>query len=311
MKIRARGTGGMKMKLWKAAFLAVVLLCTLVAVGGVNAQTFQRGEVHGFVYDTTHAVVPGAKVTLSNSSTGFKREIDAESDGSYTFPQILPGVYQLSATASGFAATTITDVNISIGASLELDITLPVKGQTTSVTVSASDTGPIDTSAAGVNQVINERNLEDLPLNGRDYRDLAELSPAAELDRGLRGAVRLGGQVSDYSGLVIDGQDNFDNFFGEYFGSLETRNFTVPIDSVQEFQVVTNGYAPEFGRATGGLINVVTKSGTNELHGTAHYYARAGSLTADDALHTPPNIDLQHQFGGTAGFPIHKNTQFM
>lgn len=299
------------MKLWKTVFLAVVLLCTLVTVGGANAQTFQRGEIHGFVYDTSHAVVPGAKVTLSNSSTGFKREINAEQDGSYVFPQILPGVYQLSATASGFAATTVTDVNLSIGASLELDITLPVKGQTTSVTVSASDTGPIDTAAAGVNQVINERNLEDLPLNGRDYRDLAELSPSAELDRGLRGAVRLGGQVSDYSGLVIDGQDNFDNFFGEYFGSLETRNFTVPIDSVQEFQVVTNGYAPEFGRATGGLINVVTKSGTNELHGTAHYDARAGALTADDALHTPPNIDLQHQFGGTAGFPIHKNTQFM
>ena len=128
---------------------------------------------------------------------------------------------------------------------------------------------------------------------------------------GLRGGIRLGGQQSDYSGLVIDGQDNFDNFFGENFGSLETKNFTVPLESVQEFQVVTNGFAPEFGRATGGLINVITKSGTNEWHGEAHEYYRGGSLTSNDYLGFPSNISNQNQFGGSVGFPIHKDRQFL
>jgi hypothetical protein len=199
---------------------------------------------------------------------------------------------------------------VSIGASLALDVTLPVKGETQSVTVTA-EAAAIDTTTAGVNQVLNQKDVEDLPLSGRDYRDLAQLSSSAEVVPGLRGGIRMGGQQSDYAGLVIDGQDSFNNFFGEFFGSLETKNFTVPLDSVQEFQVVTNGFAPEFGHATGGLINVVTKSGTNDIHGTAHYNSRPGSFAESDFLGTPPNIDQQQQFGGTFGFPIRKDKQFL
>jgi hypothetical protein len=299
------------MKMWKVMILALVLAGSLVVVANANAQTFDRGEIHGFVYDTSHAVVPKAKLTLSNPSTGYRRENISDSSGLYAFPQILPGIYQINAEATGFAGITITDITVNIGASLDLDITLPVKGQTATVTVSAAAVGPVDTTTAGINQIIDQKNLEGLPLSGRDYRDLAQLSPSAEVVPGLRGGIRFGGQISDYSGLVIDGQDSFNNFFGENFGSLETKNFTVPLDSVQEFQVVTNGFAPEFGRATGGLINVVTKSGTNEWHGTAHYQYRGSGLTADDFLGNSSNIERQQQFGGSVGFPIHKNTQFL
>jgi hypothetical protein len=299
------------MKMWKVMFLSLVLAGSLLAVTSANAQSFDRGEIHGIIYDTSHSVVPKAKVTLSSPSTGYKRENLSDTNGGYAFPQILPGMYQINAEAGGFASITITDITVNIGASLDLDITLPVKGQATTVTVTAAAAGPIDTTTAGINQVINEKNLEGLPLSGRDYRDLAQLSPSAEVVPGLRGGIRFGGQISDYSGLVIDGQDSFNNFFGENFGSLETKNFTIPLDSVQEFQVVTNGFAPEFGRATGGLINVVTKSGTNEWHGTAHYQYRGSKLTADDFLGNSSNIDRQQQFGGSVGLPIHKNTQFL
>jgi len=303
------------MRMWKVMFLALVLASSLFAVTNAYAQNLQRGEIRGIVYDTSHALVPNAKVTIFNPSTGYKRELTTDSSGSYGFLQLLPGVYQLKAEAQGFAAITITDVNVEIGASLNLDITLPVKGQTATVTVSAASAGPIDTSTAGINQVINQKNVEDLPLAGRDYRDLAQLSSSAEVVPGLRGGIRLGGQQSDYSGLTIDGQDSFNNFFGEFFGSLETKNFTVPLDSVQEFQVVTNGFAPEFGRATGGLINVITKSGTNEVHGTAHYNARSGSTTRPFEIpgepSIEPNINLRQQYGGTIGLPIHKNSQFL
>ena len=207
----------------------------------------------------------------------------------------MPGTFEIKAEAAGFASITLTDIIVEIGASLGLDIMLPVKGQTQSVTVTAASVGAVDTTTAGINQVINQKNVEDLPLSGRDYRDLANLSSSAQVVPGLRGGIRLGGQQSDYAGLVIDGQDSFNNFFGEFFGSLETKNFTVPLESVQEFQVVTNGFAPEFGRATGGLINVITKSGTNEWHGEAHEYYRGSGLTANDALGNPPNIDNQKQ----------------
>jgi hypothetical protein len=299
------------MKLYRRILVVLLALSFLAIAASTRAQNLQRGEIRGFVYDTTHAVVPNANVTISSPSTGYKREFTTDSTGAYDFPQLLPGTYKLEAEASGFAKTVVTDVVLDIGASVGLDITLPLKGQTQTVMVSAADTGPVDTSTAGINQVINEKDLQDLPLSGRDYRDLAELSSSAQVVPGLRGGIRLGGQQSDFTGLVIDGQDSFNNFFGEFVGSLETKNFTIPLDAVQEFQVVTDGFAPEFGRATGGLINVITKSGTNQVHGEAHEYYRGGSITANDGLGLPPNISNQNQFGGSIGFPIHKDRQFL
>src|SRR5271154_6458311 len=310
--LRGRATMKMVKPVFQAALaVAFTLASLLFAAPGARAQSLERGEIRGFVYDTSHSIVPGAKVTISNPSTGYKRELTTDADGLYDFAQLLPGTYKIQAEAQGFASTIVTDVVVQIGASLSLDITLPVKGQTQTVTVSALEAGPIDTSTAGINQVINQKDLETLPLSGRDYRDLAQLSSSAQVVPGLRGGIRLGGQQSDYSSLVIDGQDSFNNYFGEFFGSLETKNFTVPLESVEEFQVVTNGFAPEFGHATGGLVNVVTKSGTNEMHGEAHEYYRGGSLTATDGIGNPPNIDNQNQFGGSIGFPIHKDRQFL
>jgi hypothetical protein len=304
------------MKMWKSVVLAFTFVFSLaslrlLAAPSALAQSLERGEIRGVVYDSSGSLVPGAKVTISNPSTGYKRELTTDGTGSYDFAQLLPGVYKIEAEATGFAAKEITDLHIEVGASLALDISLPVKGQTQTVTVSAETTGPVDTATAGINQVINQKDLETLPLSGRDYRDLAQLSSSAQVVPGLRGGIRLGGQQSDYLGMVIDGQDTFNNYFGEIFGSLETKNFTVPLEAVQEFQVVTNGFAPEFGRATGGLINVVTKSGTNELHGEAHNYYRGSRFTENDAIGEPPNITTQNQFGGSVGFPIHKDRQFL
>src|SRR5277367_2534423 len=310
--LRGRATMKMVKPVFQAALaVAFTLASLLFAAPGARAQSLERGEIRGFVYDTSHSIVPGAKVTISNPSTGYKREVTTDAAGLYDFAQLLPGTYRLQADAEGFASTIITDVVVQIGASLSLDITLPIKGQTQSVTVSALEVGTLDTSTAGINQVINQKDLETLPLSGRDYRDLAQLSSSAQVVPGLRGGIRLGGQQSDYLGIVVDGQDTFNNYFGEIFGSLETKNFTVPLEAVQEFQVVTNGFAPEFGRATGGLVNVVTKSGTNQWHGEAHDYYRGSDFTVNDALGEPPNIATQNQFGGSVGFPIHKDRQFL
>jgi hypothetical protein len=304
------GRGRMKYKFLKNNTLLAVCM-SLVAGAGASAQNLERGAIRGVVYDSSHSAIVGAKVTISSTTTGFRRELTTQADGAYTFDSLAPGKYNIVAESPGFAVTTIKEITVNIGASLNLDINMPLKSAQESITVTADAAGIVDTSTAGITQLLDSKSLENLPLEGRDYRDLAQLSPSAQVVPGLRGGIRLGGQQSDYSGLVIDGADATNNYFGENFGSLETKNLTVPLEAVQEFQVVTNGFAPEFGRATGGLLNVVTKSGTNEVHGEAHEYYRGGSLTANDALGNPSNISQQNQFGGSIGFPIRKNKQYL
>lgn len=291
--------------------VVLALLVLLVATLGASAQSLERGAVHGFVYDASGAAIVGAKVSITNPSTGLKREVTTEADGGYTFEALNPGAFNLVVEAPGFATYNVKQIVVNVGASLGLDIHMKVKTAEQSIEVTAEAAGIVDTTTAGISQLINSESVSNLPLAGRDYRDLAQLTPSAQVTTGLRGGLRLGGQQSDYSGLTIDGADNYNNSFGEFFGSLETKNFTIPIDAVQEFQVVTNGFAPEFGRSTGGLINVVTKSGTNDLHGTAFYSYRGDKLTADDALGVASNITRQQQFGGTVGFPIRKDKQFL
>jgi hypothetical protein len=293
----------------KAGWALALLGVALAGSGAAYAQTLESGQLRGIVYDESQAVVPGATVTLRNVETGLTRTGVTGDTGTYNFAQIPTGTYELVVELSGFSPTQVTGLVINVGASLTYDVTVPLAAQTETVVVEASG-APIDTSSAGVSQLISEQAIENLPLSGRDFRDLAQLSPSAQVVPGLRGGMRLGGQQSDYTGLSIDGGDSRDNFFGEFFGSLETKNFTVPLEAVQEFQVVTNGFAPEFGRSTGGLLNVVTKSGTNTLSGSAHYFYRGKSLTSDDALGVAPNIDNQHQFGAAIGGPIQKDKQF-
>lgn len=299
------------MKLGSLTYAVVALVLLLLVGARVSGQTLERGAIRGTVYDASKSAIPGAKLTLTQTSTSLKREITTNELGAYTFDAVAPGEYTLVVEAPSFATYTVKNIVVNVGASIGLDIPMQLKTATTSVEVTADVAGAVDTTTAGVSQLLDSRSLENLPFPGRDYRDLAQLTPSAQVVPGLRGNIRLGGQQSDYTGLVIDGADATNNFFGENFGSLETKNLTVPIESVQEFQVVTNGFAPEFGRATGGLLNVVTKSGTNQLHGEGHEYYRGGGLTKNDALNNPSSIDWQHQFGGSAGLPIRKDRQWL
>src|SRR5438105_4323829 len=288
--------------------MRVAVACLLLSACFAWGQTLERGDIHGTVYDPARAVIPGAKVTITSPATGFQRTAQSDSSGHFEFPQVPPGEYQLVAESPNFTTTKVSNIALHVGGSLELNINMPVKGASEQVNVTAA---AVDVGTAGIRELINSESVSNLPLAGRDYRDLAQLTPSAQVVPGLRGGIRLGGQQSDYTGLAIDGADATNNYYGEFFGSLETKNFTIPQDAVQEFQVVTNGFAPEFGRSTGGLLNVVTKSGTNDVHGTGHYYFRNKSLTANDALGFAPNVDNQHQFGGSIGFPIVKDKQFM
>ena len=199
----------------KRRLLAATLGAVLAWYAPAGAQTLESAQIRGIVYDETKAALPGATVTLTNAATGFTRTVITNADGAYTFAQVPSGTYTMHAELSGFAPTQVTGLVVSIGAAVTYDLTMGLAGQKETVQVEASGAG-IDTSSAGVSQLINEQAIANLPLSGRDFRDLAQLSPSAQVVPGLRGGMRLGGQQSDYTGLSIDGADSRDNFFGEF-----------------------------------------------------------------------------------------------
>ncbi|MFQ5741801.1 MAG: TonB-dependent receptor domain-containing protein, partial [Acidobacteriota bacterium] len=280
------------------------------------SQALDRGTISGVVYDPSEAVVPGATVTVTSLATGSQRTLTTGSDGRYAALLLPPGRYRIEVSASGFATAIVEEARLSIGQELIQDINMQLAAVGQQVVVTAT-TGPIDKSETRVNTVIDSTYVEDLPISGRDFRDFVNLSGTADTTPGLRSPVRFGGQQGEYTGLQIDGVDNRNSFFGEWFGSLETKNFTVPQGAIQEFQVRDSGFSAEFGHATGGLINVVTKSGTNEWHGDAHWFILSNtfvgstSVPANPTTTIPPALDTRHQFGGTVGGPISRDKAFV
>lgn len=299
MDLRKRG------RILLELFAAALLLATSAA-----SQTIEKGEISGTVLDQTGAAIPDASVRIIHVGTGAQRPLTTSSDGRYVAALLSVGEYRIEVSAKGFATTIVKGVRLAVGQNLIQDVALRLAavGQTVEVQAEAG----IDKGETRENTVIDRTYVEQLPINGRDFRDFANLTPTADTAPGLRSPVRLGGQQGEYTELVVDGVDNRDSFFGEWFGSLETKNFTLPQDAVQEFQVRSAGFSAEFGHSTGGLVNVVTKSGTNDWHGTAHWFFQSLNLVKDTSvpaipgLVIPPGFNTRHQFGGTVGGPIVK-----
>jgi hypothetical protein len=246
------------MKARVCCFALLALFILVVGTRSASAQTLERGAIRGTVYDVSKSAIPGAKLTLTSIATGVKRGFTTGENGAYTFDAVTPGQYNLVVEAPNFATYTVREVTVNVGSSIGLDIPMQLKTTTQTVEVTAEAAGAIDTTTAGVSQLLDSKSLQDLPFPGRDYRDLAQLTASAQVVPGLRGNIRLGGQQSDYTGLVIDGADTTNNFFGENFGSLETKNLTVPIESVQEFQVFsTSSQNPAPTSSTAKLTNTI------------------------------------------------------
>ena len=299
----------------RSVMLLVLLAATLLLAASAASQTIEKGEISGTVMDPSGAVVPDATVKIIHVATGEERTLTTGSDGRFAANLLSVGGYRIEVSAKGFATTIVKGVHLAVGQYLIQDISLKLAavGQTVEVQAEA---GPVDKGETRENTVIDRTYVEQLPINGRDFRDFANLTPTADTAPGLRSPVRIGGQQGEYTELIIDGVDNRNSFFGEWFGSLETKNFTFPQDAVQEFQVRAGGFSAEFGHSTGGLVNVVTKSGTNELHGTAHWFFQNLNLVKDTSVPAapgvviPPGFNTRHQFGGTVGGPIFKDRAF-
>jgi len=292
--------------------LASVLLLNILLTASWTQTT--QGGIVGTVQDQKGAAVAGAKITVISAATGLQRDVSSADNGIYRVIAIPSGMYEVRAEAPGFASLVEKDIEIGVAQTRTLDLVLKVGATAETVTVEAN-ADLTQTESSKLGQIIDNRKVEDLPLNGRDFAQLARLNPGVAVSGGGGGQQGGEGNVSGFSSngqrstsnnFLVDGVDN-NNYFAGEAAQLPS------VDSIQEFEVQTNTFAAEYGRNTGSVINLVTKSGTNQLHGSAYEFFRNDVFDARNFFNQDqfPKSGLHlNQFGGTLGGPIVKNNTF-
>jgi hypothetical protein len=304
-----------KLPLW--ASLAAVLFAALLVPTPAPAQTDQA-RVVGAVIDQSGAFVPGAIVTLRNERTGEERKVVVGEDGRYVFAALKPSTYTLRATRDGFAPLEYTGLQLAVGQELGLDATLQAAGVTETVNVKA-DLPVLDLSSARMGVNVSPREVEDLPMNGRQMSQLLLQAPGSmNSGTGTWQDIRFSGRAVEQNVIRYDGIEGsaiIDSAPGNLNGEIPTPfKLQASLENVQEFRVESNSFPAEYGTGTGGQVNVVTKSGSNTFHGAVFEYYRNDALDAPnyfDKLGGLPKSTLdQHQFGGSLGGPILQNRAF-
>lgn len=289
-----------------AVFASLMIACAW-------AQDSSTGAIHGTVSDVGAARIAAARVVLSNLATGVARVTKADEQGAFAFQGLPPGEYVLRIEAVGMAARQIAPITIDVGSDVMLPVILEVSGRRESVTV-GEGTPVVETQAADVSQVIDERAIADLPLNGRRFSDLALQAPGVTPDpRGLtsasNGDLAFGGIRGFQTSFLVDGSDNNNGFFAQARGRYRAP-YQFSNEVIQEFRVSSNTYGAELGRSGGAVINVATKSGSNRVRGSAFYYLRDSRFSAQNPYLDFKPPDRQHQFGGTVGGPLVRDRAF-
>src|SRR6266536_2005345 len=296
---------------------AFVIGVALFGVTALNAQV-DTGSITGVIADASGAVVSGAKVTLTNEGTGASLTTTTGADGIYKFSPVRVGSYKLDVTSQGFQTTKQSGVQVNIGTNVSLNFNLKPGSQTETVEVTGA-IPVLQTQDASVGQVVDQRSVNDLPLNGRNFTFLAQLvqgvnSPQADT-RGNAGsgAFSANGFRPAQNNYMLDGIDNN----SDTVDFLNGTNFVVlpPVDAIQEFKVQTSDFSAEYGRSGAAVLNATIKSGTNEFHGAAWEFFRNDKLDAADFFENaggvPKGALRQNQFGVAAGGPILKNKVFI
>jgi Carboxypeptidase regulatory-like domain/TonB-dependent Receptor Plug Domain len=300
-------------------FVAILAMLTL-AIAPLFAQ-FDTAEVLGTVRDKTGAVVPKASLTLLNVDTGIQAKTTADDNGNFTFSNVKIGRYRVTAEASGFSNEAASDIAVNVGARQRVDFSLSVGAVTETVEVSGA-AAALETDSSEHGQVINGAAIVELPLNGRNYADLALLaanvvkSPIAvsfsPSGTPREGSFNVNGMRSTYNNFLMDGLDN--NAYGTSNQSYSSQVVQASPDAIAEFKVITSNYSAEYGRVGGAVLNAVMRSGTNQFHGTAYEFLRNTELNATGFLFSPavfvkPTLQ-RNQFGTTIGGPLIKNKLF-
>ncbi|HUR96624.1 MAG TPA: carboxypeptidase regulatory-like domain-containing protein, partial [Pyrinomonadaceae bacterium] len=286
---------------------------------GINAQTDQ-GRISGQVTDQTGAIVPGATVTVTNNGTKQVRTATANDEGSYVLPALRAAVYTIVVNAPTFAPKTVTEIQLSVGQQLNLDLSLSTEVQTVTVdVVGGSETG-INTASASIGATVNSREVRDLPINGRQLSQLYLQAPGSvNSGSGTFSDIRFSGRAVNQNVIRYDGVEGtgiIDSSPGNLNGEVPSKfRLQSSLENVQEFKVDSNNFPAEFGTGTGGQVSVVTKSGTDEFHGSLFEYVRNDAFDArnffDNIQSGIPKSTLRlNQFGGSIGGPIIKRKLF-
>jgi outer membrane receptor protein involved in Fe transport len=292
-----------------------VALFVFFSTASVALAQSTTGSISGTVTDTSGAVIQRASVSVRNVDTGAVRGTTSNAEGIFTIPLLPVGVYEVTAEAAGFSAGRVGNVVVSVGSDANVKLVLEPAGVQAAVTVS-SEAPLIETTKSSVSSVVNERMIENLPTNGRNFIDFVLSTPGVVRDEARLGDIVFAGQRGTLNSLVVDGADNNNTFFGQALGRTGSGRapYQFSQDAVKEFQVNTNAYSAEYGRAGGAVINVVTKSGTNDFHGGAFYFYRDKDIKSKDLIdvvNNRPEAPYQFdQFGASLGGPIVKDRLF-
>jgi hypothetical protein len=289
--------------------LTTLMLSIILAATAAAAQGGATGSLTGTVRDPNGAGVAGAVVEVTNEGTGERRNATTNEQGGYTVPSLPVGLYDITANAAGFAPNTAKGVKVSVSFTTDMDLTVNPAGATESVTVVSTDTQTtVNSTDQQLSTLIDNKKILDLPLLSRDPNSLILISPGTTTSDSRLGGFVVNGQRERNNNFQVDGVDNNDTEVpGGRFGVA-----TPTIDATQEFRVLTSSYNAEFGRNSGAVINVVTKSGTNEFHGNAYIYYRSDAFSARDFfdISGKPDPLQRRQWGGSIGGPIKKDRIF-
>lgn len=282
-------------------FLQSQLLCA--------QSQITTGVITGTVSEQSGAVVAGATVTVTNAETNSSRTATTNGEGRFTFLALSPGAYTVKvAGTKGLAELTRKDLALTVGQTLSLNLTVGISGVKQEVVVTG--TPPIDVARTEASMTLDNLAVSHTPVLGRKFEDLLTLTPGVSISQGPDGdEINFNGQRGIFNNISLDGGDYNNGFFGEQLGGQRAA-IDITLDAIGEFQVVAGGANAEFGRTAGGVINVVTKSGTNDVHGSLFEYQRLQSLTADTSDGKPLDGFHREQFGATIGGPIRKDKVF-
>src|SRR5580693_3217 len=292
--------------------MSVLLFMILATPMLVCAQT---AKVTGTVVDSSGAVVVGATVTATNQATSIERSTSTTDTGAYTISSLPPSVYTFTFNKTGFKTVKYAEITLTVDQAVTLDAKLEVGAVSSTIEVASTTIEQIDTATATLSNVVEHTQMTELPLILRDPYQLVLLGPGVTPSDGLGGVSVIGGRERNKN-FLLDGADNNDADVPGPLGGLAAEN----PDATQEFRVLTNNFAPEFGRNNGAIIDVITRSGTNDFHGNLFYFGRWDALGArdyfnhnidpDSGLVEPQNPYVRNLYGGSIGGPIKKDKTF-
>src|SRR5438270_10388813 len=285
--------------------LLVILAMALPALSQTQITT---GTIQGTVTDANGAIVPGASVEIRNLDTNLSRTLTTDEGGRFVALALPPGPYSVTVSKQGFATAVAERLDLTIGQALNLPVAMKISQVQERVTITATPT--LDTVKTESSITLNETTVNQTPILGRKFEDLLTLTPGVSIVQGPDGdEITFAGQRGVFNNVSLDGGDYNNGFFGEQLGGQRAA-IDIPLDAVKEFQVVATGATAEFGRTAAGIINVIPKSGTNEVHGSVFYFQRLEGLSSNTSDGKPLKDFRREQFGGSVGGPIRRDKAF-